>query len=192
MRRFLFILTLLALPLGAAAQTQNVSVRDIVELSKAGLGDEALIALIEVNRPVFPVDVDTLKGLKDAGVSAAVIVAMIRSGRTPPPLPLELPPVVEPDEPAPPAPVVVIEHRESVREVPVAVPVYVAVPVRRSDRDDHPSRRPSARPQPVEPVYWGWGGKLRPDAWKPAVAGVQKDAKVEIQKDAKVPEPQRK
>jgi hypothetical protein len=30
----------------------------------------------------------------------------------------------------------------------------------------------------VEPVYWGFGGKLRPDAWKPTAADVQKDAKV--------------
>ena len=22
-----------------------------------------------------------------------------------------------------------------------------------------------------KPVYWGWGGKLRPDAWKPADHG---------------------
>jgi hypothetical protein len=24
-----------------------------------------------------------------------------------------------------------------------------------------------ARPVKAEPVYWGWGGKLRPDAWNP-------------------------
>jgi hypothetical protein len=22
-------------------------------------------------------------------------------------------------------------------------------------------------PLPAPPIYWGWGGKLRPDAWKP-------------------------
>ena len=185
MRRYLIVLTLLILPATVAAQSQNVTVRDIVELTKGGLGDEALIALIEVNRPVFPVDVETLKGLKDAGVSPAVIVAMIKSGRTPPPpplpsaVPVEVPPVPQAVEPDAAPPVVVIEHHERVREVPVAVPVYVAVPSHRLHR---PSDRP--KPKPVEPVYWGWGGKLRPDAWKPAVS--------DIQKDAKVPPPQRK
>ena len=187
MRRFLIILTLLALPLSAAAQSQHVTVRDIVELTKAGLGDEALIALIEVNRPVFPVDVVTLKELKDAGVSPAVIVAMIKSGRTPPPpplplpVPLEVPPAPQMAAPAAAPPVVVIEHHESVREVPVAVPVYVAVPT--VHRPDYPPTAP--KPKPVEPVYWGWGGKLRPDAWKPAVSDIQKDAKVPLQPQRK-------
>lgn len=183
MPRLLSVLMLLALPAGVAAQTQTVTVRDIVSLSRAGLGEEALIALIDVNRPVFPVDVDTLKSLKDAGVSQAVIVAMIRSGRTPPPEPppqaLPVESVAVPDEPAFPVPVVVVEHHERVREVPVAVPVYVAVPVRR-DRGDH-ARPPSVRPKPAEPVYWGWGGTLRPDAWKPTAADVQRDARVPLE-----------
>jgi hypothetical protein len=186
MRRLLSILLLVALPASAAAQGSLLTVRDIVDLTKAGLGDEALIALIEVNRPVFPVDVDTLKRLKAAGVAPPVIVAMIRSGReappaAPPPVPVEVPVVYDPEPLPPPPPVVVIEHHERVREVPVAVPVYVAVPTRRIV--DHP-RRPAAKP--VEPVYWGWGGKLRPDAWKPTTAA-------DVQKDAKVPlAPQRK
>jgi hypothetical protein len=192
MRQFLAAQTLLALPVGAAAQTHTVTVRDIVELTKAGLGDEALVALIDVNRPVFPVDVETLKGLKDAGVSPAVIVAMIKSGRTPPPPPLPLAeplmvpavPVTIPAEP-PASPVVVIEHVERVREVPVAVPVYVAVPTRRVHRGASEPRPPVTRPKPVEPVYWGWGGKLRPDAWKPTVTEVQKDAKVPLKPQQK-------
>jgi hypothetical protein len=182
MRRFLFVLVLIALPSIAAAQGPVLNVRDIVDLTKAGLGEEALIALIEVNRPVFPVDVGTLKDLKAAGVPPKVIVAMIKSGREapppPPPLPVDVP-VVSTSEPLPPPPppVVVIEQHERVREVPVAVPVYVAVPTRRVV--DHP-RRPAPKPNPVEPVYWGWGGKLRPDAWKPTAADVQKDAKVPL------------
>lgn len=176
MRRFLSILVLLALPASAAAQGPLLTVRDIVDLTKAGLGEEALIALIEVNRPVFPVDVGTLKDLKAAGVPPKVIVAMIKSGReAPPPLPpvpVDVPRVSAPEPlPPPPPPVVVIEHHERVREVPV----YVAVPTRQIV--DRP-RKPA--PTPVEPVYWGWGGQLRPDAWKPTAADVQKDAKVPL------------
>ena len=184
MRRYLLLISLLALPAAAAAQAQTVTVADIVALTRAGLGDEALIALIEVNRPVFPVDVDTLKTLKEAGVSPRVIVVMIRSGRTPPPDAAPLPvdtADVPPAEAQPLPPVIVVERNERIREVPVAVPVYIAVPTRRIDRRDVDGHRV----KPVEPVYWGWGGKLRPDAWKPTAA--------ELQKDAKVPrEPQRK
>src|SRR3954466_5547696 len=70
---------LLFVPVSASA----VTVRDIVELSRAGLGDETLLALIEVDPSVFPIDAATIKSLKAAGVSERVIVAMVRSARTP-------------------------------------------------------------------------------------------------------------
>lgn len=187
MRRFLTAFAIVLMPAAAIAQ-QNVTVKDVIELTRADLGEEALLALIEVNRPIFPVDVVTLKTLKDAGVPPRVITAMIKSGRTQPPPEI---PLAQPLEfPAPVAPaavvpqVVVIEHDEPrVREVPVPVPVYVAVPTRRIHRDDdHHQRPPVVRPvKPVEPVFWGWGGKLRPDAWKPAIEP-QKDARIEVQK----------
>jgi hypothetical protein len=181
MRRLLIALTFLMVPVSTAAQTvdDTLTVEQVIQISKAGLGEEALLALIEVNRPVFPVDVDTLKRLKEAGVAPKVIVAMIRSGRTEPPAPPAMPGPADSVEPALPVPpVVVVEPREEpvVREVPVAYPVYIPVPVRRGhDRDDHHARPPVKQ---TEPVYWGWGGKLRPDAWKPATIAPQKDAKV--------------
>jgi hypothetical protein len=55
--------------------------KDIVDLTKAGLGDEVLIALIDVDGGVFDVDAATLSRLKAAGVSEKVIVALVkRSG----------------------------------------------------------------------------------------------------------------
>jgi hypothetical protein len=184
MRRYLVMLILLLAPATAAAQ---VTVRDIVELSKAGLGAEALLALIDVNRPVFPVDPETLKGLKEAGVAPSVIVAMIKSGRTPPPIPT---PVELPQPPAPEPQVVVVEryHEEPrVREVAVPVPVYVPVWIRTARSAEHHSlsQVPVSRQKPAEPVFWGWGGKLRPDAWKPTAADVQKDAKVPLRPQGK-------
>jgi hypothetical protein len=168
------------------ARAEALSIRDIMELSKAGLGDDVLIALIEVDRGVYPVDPQTLKTLKAAGVSERVIVAMVRSGRERPAEPEPAPVEAVLDEPPAPDPqpqVVVIEHREpEVREV--LVPVYVAVPSGRSriHRGHLPSRtttepfipfqsgpsavRPAA-PEPKEPVYWGFGGKRRPDTWDP-------------------------
>ncbi len=117
-----------------ASRADALTIRDIIELSKAGLGDEVLLALIEVDRSVFSIDTDTLKKLKAAGVSQPVIVAMVRSGRTPRPEPLPQTPPVDmtamPDPmlvAPPPAPqVIVIDHHDAV-DVPIAVPVAVPV-----------------------------------------------------------------
>ena len=79
MRRFLLFLGIFLTPMVASAQT--ISVRDIIELSKAGLDEQVLIALVEVNPTVFHMDVETLKRLKTAGVAPNVITAMIKSGR---------------------------------------------------------------------------------------------------------------
>jgi hypothetical protein len=176
MRPFFPAVAMLLAPL-ALAGAQTVTPRDIVELSKAGLDEEVLLALIEVHRPVFPVDTETLKGLKDAGVAPNVIIAMIKSGREAPPPPVsEL--VAEHTPPAPaPQPQVVVVERERyydeprVREVAVPVPIYVPVRMR-------VPHYPRQELKPVEPVYWGFGGKLRPDGWKPTAADVQKDARV--------------
>ena len=181
MRRWLLALVLTFVPATGFAQSQVPSLRDVVELTKAGLADDVILTLIEVNGSVYPTDAETLKSLKTAGVSPAVIVALVKSGRQNPAA------AAMPAEPYPVAatePEVIVVEREApeprVREVVVPVPVYVAVPTYRSHRGANP------RPQrPVEPVYWGWGGKLRPDAWKPLTAA-------DVQKDAKIPEAQRR
>ena len=193
MRRIaLFVLPLITLfPLSASALT----VRDVIELTRAGLGEDVILSLIEVDPSVFPIDAATLKSLKQAGVSQRVIVAMVRSGRTQPTAAEQAaPPTAAVDESRAPEPqVVVIDHRDApqVREVPVAVPVYVPVPVPTGRRhvDDRTrgvadpvdaSHRPIVRTDdiqstyerttPSRPVYWGFGGQLRPDAWQPAPA----------------------
>ena len=179
MRRLVFVLAFVAsiFPIRADALT----LRDIIELSRAGLGDEVLLALIEVDRSVFSIDPETLKSLKTAGVSERVIVAVVRSGRPPAavvvgePVPASVP--VLPSAPGPEPQVVVIDHHNEqprVREiaVPFAVPVYIPVVRRVHDRERTGDRTPDgqrvrpAPPKPAEPVYWGWGGKRRPDAWK--------------------------
>jgi hypothetical protein len=186
------IAPLLILPLFVLlpVRADALTVRDIVELTHAGLGDEVLLALIEVDRSVFPIDSASIKQLKADGVSERVIVAMVRSGREAPPPPEQFPSdaAVAAALPPPPEPqVVVIDHHDApvVREVQVAVPVYIPVATRSvharavegssngipvsSDRwiAEH-SPQQSAPRQHAEPVYWGFGGKLRPDAWKPA------------------------
>ena len=70
-----------ALLLVLAPSAQALTIRDVIELTRAGLTDEVLIALIEVDAGVFATDTATLKSLKEAGVSERVMVALIRSGR---------------------------------------------------------------------------------------------------------------
>lgn len=176
MRRWLLTLSLLLVPAPGYAQSQVPSIKDIISLSQAGLADDVILALIEVNRSVYPTDADTLKGLKNAGVSPAVIVAMVKSGRQPLPAELDAGGAQEPPEPVkaiPPQVVVVERDAPEARTVyeAVPVPVYVTVPTYRS-------RHHRIDRTPVEPVYWGFGGTLRPDAWKPTAADVQKDARI--------------
>ena len=178
----LIIPLLLLLP----ARADALTVRDIVELTRAGLGEEVLLALIEIDRSVFPIDAASIKQLKRDGVSERVIVAMVRSGREVPP-PEQVAADAAAPTPAPEPQVVVIEHHDApqIREVPVVVPVPVYIPVATrsvhtrvhdggngipvsSDRwiAEH-SVNQSTPVRTAEPVYWGFGGKLRPDAWKP-------------------------
>ena len=190
MRHVLLALGITAALAGSPRTAEALTVRDIIELARAGLGEDVMLALIEVDRGVYPIDAATLKQLKEAGVGDRVLVALVRSGReTPAPLPL---PEAEAEPPAP--QVVVIDHRddetERVREVPVpvAVPVYIPVHTRSRYHDAHApagtydasgfvpfqSGPPAARPVPKqEPVYWGWGGKRRPDTWDPAPGEVR-------------------
>jgi hypothetical protein len=186
-RTALILLTVLAL---AAGRAEAVSIRDVIELSKAGLSEQVLLALIEVDRGVFVIDTPTLKRLKEAGVTDAVIVAMIRSGRTPPAQDPEPVPAAESTvSTARPDPqVIVIDHRDAPAPAPepvavpypVAVPVYVTSPSRRAVRHDTVTTTINTDvglvkahvPVPAncvkaEPVYWGFGGKLRPDSWQP-------------------------
>lgn len=196
------VLTVLVLSAGRA---EAVTIRDVIELSKAGLSDQVLLALIEIDRGVFTIDTPTLKQLKTAGVSDAVIVALIRSGRPPvvqepePPQEMTAPPPVAPEpevvvryvdryvdrppdyyqqaQPAPGPRPVAVPYPVA---YPVAVPVYVPLPSRRSghqtitttistDAGGVVKARLPVPPNCVkaEPVYWGFGGKLRPDAWQP-------------------------
>ncbi len=68
----------------SAVRAEAITLREIVELTKAGLSDEVLLALIEVDQRVFSIDSETVKSLQDAGVSPRVIVAIVKSGRMPP------------------------------------------------------------------------------------------------------------
>ena len=183
------LLVIAALAIGAS-RADAITLAEIIQLTKAGLDEDVLLALIEVDQRVFSIDPDTMKELKAAGVSPRVIVAIVKSGRTPQP---QSEPAIESVPPDPPQPQVVVVDRPVIQEVPVAVPVPVYIGVggysrRRSLDRMNSTYRPTLAlpPDPTtatvnpfvepfverrephkraEPVYWGWGGKLRPDAW---------------------------
>ena len=156
---------------------QALTIRDVIELTRAGITEDVLVALIEVDGGVYATDPATLKSLKEAGVSERVMIALIRSGRqkpVEPPLPA---PIADEPPPQTPPPTVIIEHHDpQVQQVAVPYPVYVPVyPNRgRPHRADDgvtvggspyvPGQPVAPRPE-AKPVYWGFGGKLRPDAW---------------------------
>jgi hypothetical protein len=151
-------------------RAEAITLREIIELTRAGLGEEVLLALIEVDQRVFPTDPETVRMLKQAGVSERVIVAIVTSGRIPQAVPETMPetfvPQAAPPEPASPQVIFIERERPVVHQV--AVPVYV--PVVRSSRSDHRhddghDRRHIEHRKRAEPVYWGWGGKRRPDTW---------------------------
>jgi hypothetical protein len=73
----LVLVALALVPSGAHA----VTVRDIIALSKAGLPDEILSAVIDADRTIFTLDAEQILELRRAGVSDAVLLKMVRSRR---------------------------------------------------------------------------------------------------------------
>ena len=88
---------MLVLALLPAATVSAVTSQEIVALTKAGVSEPIILALIERDKTIFTIGPEQLLALQKDGVSDTVILAMIRSGREEPP------PQVAP-APPPPAP----------------------------------------------------------------------------------------
>src|SRR5215831_16389791 len=58
-----------------------VTVDQIVALSKAGVSDAVILALLDRDRTVLTIDPEQLVSLKREGLSDALIMAMLRNGR---------------------------------------------------------------------------------------------------------------
>ena len=74
------ILTVVALLLLASVRVEAVSVRDIIELSRAGLSDEVLVALIEVDDTPFSLDARQLLELRAAGAIVSCLPCCAAAG----------------------------------------------------------------------------------------------------------------
>lgn len=120
----------------APTVVRAVTLRDIVELSKAGVSDVVLTALIDADRTMFVLDAQQVLELRAAGVSDAVILKMIQSRRE-----FE-PPAIAPVSPSDTGTLVIVGDTppEATQIVPVVVPYYVPVlvPVDTTFLRDHP------------------------------------------------------
>jgi hypothetical protein len=143
-----------------ATPAHAVSVADIEQLARAGLGDEVLVALVQTDNTVFPLDAPQILALRAAGVSERVIVAMLRNGRS---APVFEPPALPYDDPSPlevppaPAPVVVEVHTP-------ASPSSVAAPVLYAPPPIVAVPRGARRSNPAAPSYRGFGRFIN-DGW---------------------------
>ena len=77
---FLFFLSFF-LALLVPATASAVTVPEIVTLSKAGVSDAVLVALIDRDKQLFSIDADEIVALRREGVSEPVVLAMLKSGR---------------------------------------------------------------------------------------------------------------
>ena len=73
------------LTFGMAATASAVTVRDLVALSRAGLGDDILLAVLEADPTEFELDADTIIALRREGISERVLRAMLVAPEAPAP-----------------------------------------------------------------------------------------------------------
>jgi hypothetical protein len=77
MKALTFALLLMLVPLSASA----VTVQQVLALSKAGVSETVILALIDRDKSIFTIDPEQLVALKADGVSETIVLAMLKSGR---------------------------------------------------------------------------------------------------------------
>lgn len=158
MRRTLVALALIC---GLSSQAEAVTLRELVDFTRQGMTDELLIALVEADKSVFHLTAADVSDLKKQGLSDRLLIHLLQ---TPALRPAPEPRLYMADaKPAPPrveTPAVVVVTNVVQRVEHIEVPVVV----RRRVRDED-GRKDTEKEKPA-PVYWGYGGKLRPGSWK--------------------------
>ena len=143
---------------------QAVTIDDLVALSKAGVADSVLVAVIDADRTVFSLSPQQILELKKSGVSDAVLVKMLGSAREfAPPSPPEPPPATVTAGPAPVydptvAPATVQEYDAALSPATIVVPYYVPVPV-------PVHARPGRRAFPPTATQTSGFGRFINDGW---------------------------
>jgi hypothetical protein len=77
MKVLTFTLLLVLAPLTASA----VTLQQVVALSKAGVSESVILALIDRDKTIITIDPEQLVALQRDGVSERVVLAMLKSGR---------------------------------------------------------------------------------------------------------------
>jgi hypothetical protein len=131
-RTLLTVLALLAVPVSARGLTVN----EIIALSRSGVADVVLTALIDADRTIFTLTAGQILELRDAGVSEAVVLKMLGSRKefeTPPPIAEAAAPQASAASET--------EGTASPQEAPlVMVPYYIWYPVYIDTRGAHHDR----------------------------------------------------
>jgi hypothetical protein len=82
MTRVLSLVLAIALAPAAAAA---LTVQEVVALSKAGVPESVVLAMIDRDKTIFPLDATQVIALQRDGVSERVVMALLKSGREPAP-----------------------------------------------------------------------------------------------------------
>lgn len=176
-----FLLCLVLTGPAVSVATAATTAAQLIELMKAGLSDDILIALIQTDGSTFQLSAAEILSLHQQGLSERVILAMQETARRKIQERPAAPAAVEPRadssqtfqqvvEPVAPQAIPVQVTQTVTQTVEAPQPAYypgyypflypvIAVPV------VTPARVHSAVTRPAAPIYWGWGGQRRPDSW---------------------------
>jgi len=80
MTRLFGILAVTLLLAPSAARADDLTLRDVIELHRTGLGDDLLIAVIDADGGSFQLSFADIQDLKSDGLSERVIEALVRTG----------------------------------------------------------------------------------------------------------------
>ena len=131
------------------ATASAVTIDEVVALSKSGVSEQVIVAVIERDQTLFTLSPTLIMKLQHDGLSDRILLALIKSGRVnEPPVPASpVEPVVAPVAPAPPPPLiavvghgpqlpntsefysVAVDATEAPPPLPDPPPVFVPVPI---------------------------------------------------------------
>lgn len=80
MKRIVGVLLMALLLAPSPAGADELTLRDVIELHRTGLGDDLLIAVIDADGGPFSLSFGEIQDLKSDGLSERVIAALVRTG----------------------------------------------------------------------------------------------------------------
>jgi hypothetical protein len=137
-----WLLLVLALAVFTPSRADAVTLDEVVALSKSGVSEQVILALIERDQTLYTMTPAQLMKLQREGLSDTILLALLKSGRpNEAPVPASPAPSALPAAEPPSPEVVVVGHSPELPNTqgadvttsrdypPVSVPIFVAVPV---------------------------------------------------------------